>query len=109
MEANIQQLHLRDSQLQGSDGYYAWQCTLDLLRLQQLPSARHAVQRCRAAHKKVCTICWPHTLSLSLYVCVCVCVCVCVRARACVYVCVYVDASARACTHAHASWCAGAG
>ena len=46
----MEQLHLRERLLQArSESYFAWQCTLDILRLQKLPSARQAVQRCRAA------------------------------------------------------------
>jgi hypothetical protein len=70
----MEQLHLRERLLQArSESYFAWQCTLDILRLQKLPSARQAVQRCRAAHKKVraCACAWGGGLPVRVCVCAC--------------------------------------
>ena len=91
----MEQLHLRERLLQArSESYFAWQCTLDILRLQKLPSARQAVQRCRAAHKKVraCACAWGVG---------CLSVCACVRARRRIIPTASHSAfSVRACSHA---------
>ena len=84
----MEQLHLRERLLQTrSEGFFAWQCALDMLRLQKLPTARHAVQRCRAAHKKVraCACAWGGG---DLPVCACVRACAEANHPACIALCV---------------------